>query len=873
MTDTHPIDDSITKEMAILRAEALNRDLEEALQETMAKNRYIKLLTTIAITANKAKDIHDALYTAIKEICYYTDWPVGHCYIYNKKTQRLESTGQWHVSEKEEFEAFRHQTEATYPTAQNSWIGEVYSSGRPRWIKKDLQHQDCLRKDSAHACGIRAGFAFPIFLEDQVFGVMEFFSRRIEAPDQSLMDVMSDIGTQLGHVVERKQFEHKARLFEAVVVNANDGIMITRNNAEEANGPEITFVNKALCSITGYEKQELLGQTPRMLQGEKTDRDTLHALKENISAGKPFKGELINYGKQGNEYWLDVSIVPISNRDGEVTHYAAIERDITERKQFVEDLLNAKDQAESASKAKSDFLANMSHELRTPMNGILGMAGLLLDTPMNQEQEELARTIQTSSENLLAILNDILDLSKIEAGMVEVDEVPYDIRNALHDTTKIYTAIVMEKDLEPIKVEIDKEIPYCLVGDLNKIQQILRNLLSNALKFTQAGGVRVKVDVTGEMLKFTVIDTGIGIPEDRRRKIFDKFTQADESTTRNFGGTGLGLAICKEFTELMGGEIGVESEVGSGSSFWFTIPYMPVNGKIAPVNQRLAAHIDSNAHLVDAKILVVDDHPINRLFAKKLLSKLGYGNVTFAEDGVQAITEFSTGQYDLILLDCQMPVLDGYSAAREIREVESNMGNETRIPIVAMTANAMIGDREKCLDAGMDEYISKPIKPEILEAKLYDLLIQRFPEKAEASLLMADAQKKEDDAPGTNVAATTTETETPTDMPYEEFDLSRLDDFFDTEEEKRELIELFLEQADENIRMLSEALDVGDASIWKSYAHRLKGACANFGAEKLSAIAFEAEQANAHDRAVKEALYEQAVQSYSSIRESLMRHV
>ncbi len=831
----------LQQNLEYLRAEALNRDLEEALQETMAKNRFIKLLTSVATAANKSKDIDEAIHIAIREICTYAEWPVGHCYIYDTRRKFLRTTQQWHMDDETLFHSFREQTESMCLSVNNNWIGRVYQTGKPVWIMDTTKDPDFLRKESAFQCGIKAAFAFPIYVEDEVYGVMEFFSQNAEEPDESLLDIMADIGTQLGHVVQRKQFENKAHLLEEVVVNANDGIMITHARDLNGPGPEITFVNKALCDVTGYAEEEILGKTPRILQGKKTDRATLDRLKEAISQGKPFKGELINYTKSGEEYWLDVSIVPIKNRAGEVTHFAAIERDVTERKRFVADIMEAKEQAESANRSKSDFLANMSHELRTPMNGILGMAGLLQDTDLTEEQQELLNTIKSSSDNLLSILNDILDLSKIEAGMVEIDEVPYDIRNALHDVTKLYSAIVIEKDLKPIQVDIDKAIPLCLAGDLTKIQQVLRNLLSNALKFTQAGGISVSASLQEDALRFAVTDTGVGIPKERQKKIFDKFTQADESTTRNFGGTGLGLAICREFVELMGGEIGVDSEVGAGSTFWFSLPYTPLPDTLEPVNQKFSQQSDALINASQCKILVVDDHPINRLFAKKLLTKLGYTDLQFAEDGTEALTIAACHDFDAILMDCQMPKLDGYDASSEIRQQEMHADLSKRTPIIAMTANAMTGDREKCLDAGMDDYISKPVKPEVLQEKLTRWIVQPSPP---SNLEFFDELH--------HVEADVCEN-TPSEHAAPPIDLEHLQMFTDGDpDQERELIDLFMDQADENILMLQQSLDGSDNEAWKSAAHRLKGASANFGANRLCDIASEGEQSHNYSSDEKE---------------------
>ncbi|MCI5048808.1 MAG: ATP-binding protein [Rickettsiales bacterium] len=828
--------DTQQAKLATLAQEALYLDLQDALEETKKNNRYIKLLSKVASAANKAKNIEDAILTSINEICRYTGWEAGHYYGYEKKIARIVSSGLWCINEHFHKSEIFNDMEMTQYAPGEGWIGKVYQQGKPSWVintKTSTAFPTCFE-----SLNLKAGYAFPIFVEDKVYGVLEFFSQETEEPNRTFLEVMEEIGTQLGHVVQRKVFEDKANLFEQVVVNANDGIIITKAEDLLQDGPTITYVNNAFEAITGYERNEVIGQTPRILQGEETDRTVLDKLKEAIKSGAPFKGELINYNKNGEKYWLDISIVPIQDQQGNITHFAAIERDITERKQFEQQLWDAKEQAESANYAKSDFLANMSHELRTPMNGILGMTSLLEDSDLSAEQEELLRTIKTSGENLLSILNDILDLSKIESGMVRVDEVAYDLRTAIHEITTLYSPVALEKELRPLAVNIAKDIPHCVIGDISKTQQILRNLLSNALKFTQEGEVSLNITKQDSHLHFQVNDSGIGIPTERLDSIFEKFTQADESTTRNYGGTGLGLAICKEYVELMGGEIGVESELGNGSSFWFTIPLEVAPDSIKPINEANIGEDTDQYTAKDIKILVVDDHPVNRLFAKKLLKKLGFINVDFAEDGMEAVEKISLHQYDTVLMDCQMPHLDGYTATSEIRQMEMHACDGKHLPVIAMTANAMVGDKEKCLDAGMDDYISKPIKPDVLMEKL---AMWNYPTSTDMAP-QSDTQNEP--------ACESINTEEPP------VDLTHLELFTDGDlEEEASLAEMFFEHATETIKEMEACINE-EPDAWKSAAHRLKGSAANLGATRLSGVAKVAETNYMHDQFEKAVLIE-----------------
>jgi PAS domain S-box-containing protein len=487
---------------------------------------------------------------------------------------------------------------------------------------------------------------------------------------------------------------------------------------KDSNGRYLRF-NKAFEDLFGIERSQWIGKSVfELVPGEAGKM--MHANDLELFARRTvqtYEATFINRrtgAVREGVYWK----APLVNSHGEVTALVGTILDITDKNRTEQELRDARRVAEAASQAKSDFLANMSHEIRTPMNGVIGMTDLALDTDLSAAQREYLSIVKSSAQSLMVILNDILDFSKIEAGKLNIESVEFSVVSLVEETLKAIAARTEKKQLY-LRHEISSGLPAIVLGDPVRIRQVLTNLCDNAIKFTATGGLQVGVAgalQSGDRLelKISVADTGIGIPLEKQAGIFEAFNQADTSTTRQFGGTGLGLTICARLVELMGGRIWVESSPGRGSTFSFTVL---VRRDVEDSRLSLTASNTPQpapAATPPCRVLLVEDHPINQMLATTLLQKWGH-IVVLARNGREAVDLFPSQQWDLILMDMQMPVMGGLEATRLIRASEAG---RARTPIVAMTANAMDADRQACLDAGMDDHLAKPFNSAALAALL-----------------------------------------------------------------------------------------------------------------------------------------------------------
>ncbi len=559
----------------------------------------------------------------------------------------------------------------------------------------------------------------PYVVYEKPFEYKEFPERGITYWDWNLQpiienDVVVGLILSLIEVTDRVKDREKAQeseiQFKTLFNSANDAIFI-----HDLNG-NIIEVNKLACDRLGYPHEELI--TKNLY--EINTSENIPLLEKRLALLRD-EGDVLHESLHRKKNG-DVVPVEINSRVIEFKKRKAvlsIVRDITERKRYENELKKAKDVAENANRAKSEFLTNMSHEIRTPMNSIIGMADLLSETSPTKEQKQYIDIFREAGEHLMKLINDILEISRIESGTLVLENTLFDPAKSIRKTWDILSVEGKKKNLV-LELSIPSDMPEVVVGDATKLERVLINIIGNAMKFTAKGSVIVDISQKlldkGELeLSFKVKDTGIGIPADKQDMLFHKFTQLDATNTRQYGGTGLGLVISKRLIELMGGNISLESEVGKGSTFYFTLKFKTekrANPDKEGLNEKMAEAPVNKENTKEANILLVEDSFDNRRLIELYLKKFPY-KIDTADNGEIAVEKFKSNQYSLVLMDIQMPVMDGYAATREIRRWEKE-NNRVPTPVVALTANAFKEDEENCYKAGCDMFITKPVKKTLL---------------------------------------------------------------------------------------------------------------------------------------------------------------
>jgi PAS domain S-box-containing protein len=600
---------------------------------------------------------------------------------------------------------------------------------------------------------------------------------------------------------EQKQSDQRLRdqqFYTRSLIESNIDALMTTDPAGI-----VTDVNKQMEALTGCTRDELIGAP---FKDCFTDPDRAEAgIKRVLNEKSVTDYELTARTRDGKETVVSYNATTFYDRSRTLQGVFAAARDVTESKRVEQELQQAKAAAESASRTKSDFLASMSHEIRTPMNAIMGIADLLAKTSLSPEQDKYVQIFRRSGDNLLNLINDILDLSKVEASQLDLERTGFSLSDHLEKVIEMVAPRAQEKNLVLV-CEIDPNVSNDLVGDPTRLRQVLLNLLGNAIKFTEAGKVSLKVEPDGDRsvstaLRFTVADTGIGIPDDKLTSVFERFTQADSSTTRRFGGSGLGLTISKRLVELMGGRIWVASEVAEGSVFGFAVPFEIWASTGRSVNTPIGD--DTEAPLQELRILMAEDSPDNCTIALAYLEDTPY-LIDVAETGLIACEMFMAGHYDLVLMDRQMPAMDGLTATRTLRAWEQANGRPPT-PIIALTASALMGDREMCLAAGCTAYLTKPIKQDVLLQAIRDY--------------SAAGPRPEGDVGGSDGNA------------------SR------SARRMAERIPAYLENCRQNVIVMQDALDQLDFEAATIIGHRLRGSGGGFGYQAITDFGASIEQA------------------------------
>ncbi len=697
--------------------EALEQRVEERTRELQQQLANIQLLRTVAELANETTTIEEQLQACLNAVGGLIGWPVGHVYMRSQDgPDQLVPMQIWHLEDPRRFSAFREATERTILRRGEGLPGAVMATGEPAWVRNLALEKDSPRAQAARDARVQAGFAIPVIVGGEVEAVLEFYTTRELDRDDRLLLVMAQVGTQLGPVIQRRRAEVSLRRSEE------------KYRSLVANIPDVTWTSdsRGRTVFISPNVEEVYGFTPEEISADaglwfgRIHPDDVAAVKEAYRGlfehNRKFKVEYRIQRKDGTWIWLNDRTLG-TYRKGSETYADGIVTDITDRKQAELELHTAKEVAEQASRSKSEFLANMSHEIRTPMNGIIGMTELLLDSRIRPDQREFLDMVKSSADGLLTLINDILDFSKIEAGRLEIEPIDFGLRDCLDDTMRILAVRAHAKGLE-LACHVLPDVPDAVVGDPGRLRQVLINLVGNAIKFTERGEVVVRVESDPPapdrvQLRFAVSDTGIGIPQEKHRAVFEAFTQADGSTTRKYGGTGLGLTISSQLVELMGGRIGLDSQFGRGSTFHFTVRFGLQNGRSPVAGPPLPEELQN------LPVLVVDDNATNRRILEEMFAAWRMKPVT-VDSGEKAMATLRSAArrgrpFRIVVLDANMPGMDGFTVAERVHRDRDLQG----LDLIMLTSGGQRGEATRCREVGISAYLTKPTR----RSELLDLIM------------------------------------------------------------------------------------------------------------------------------------------------------
>jgi PAS domain S-box-containing protein len=777
----------------LLRLRETVTELERQVEESKRAMQRLAVRDEVTRALADSSSLVEAAPSILRAVCQTLGWQLGALWTVEPHADVLRCVQVWRASPATmpRFEATTR--ESTF-SRNVGMPGRVWVSAQPEWIPDVTRDENFPRAAIAAREGLRAALGFPITVGEQLLGVMEFFSQEIRQPDRELLEMLGALGSQIGQFVER---QHAEQDLDRYFTLSLDMLCIA------SYAGYFKRLNPAWKRTLGYDIGELTA-SPFIDFVHPDDRAATLAEVQKVAKGEDTISFENRYrAKDGSYRWLLWNATPFAQQQ---LIYAAA-RDITERKVSDEKIQWLKEEAEAANRAKSDFLARMSHEIRTPLNVVIGMGDVLERTALNTEQRQYVRVFQKAGSNLLTLINDLLDLSKVESGRMILEEIDFELSGVTDAVVEIMSMRAQQKGIE-LRSEMMPGVPARFRGDPDRLRQVLINLVGNAIKFTAKGRVLLCVEqdpdnLRAGSLRFSVSDTGVGIPPEKLDLIFEAFAQADASTTRMYGGTGLGLAISKRLVELMNGRIWAESRPGEGATFYFTASF----GMVSPAKDTAAdRHVGPGrappaGALSGLRLLVADDSEENRFLVAEYLKDLGC-HIEFAEDGQIAVEKFSSGAYDLVLMDLQMPVMDGYAATRRIRGWEEEQKRRFT-PIIALTASALDAELQQALDAGCTAYLRKPVRL--------------------ATLVEAVAQRAANVRTG--------------DMPPQERTVVLAD------ARLRAVIPGYLENRRRDVRSILEALERSDFKTIRELSHKMSGTGSAYGFSRITEIGAAMESA------------------------------